>query len=58
MLIVQGSKDVVEFLVVNSTVVDIPGKRDTKKVMKIMIAQNYDVDDDDANNYFNTFIDC
>ena len=33
MLIVQGSKDVVEFLVMNSTVVDVEGKRDTKKVI-------------------------
>ena len=28
----QGSKDVVEFLVMNSTVIDVEGKRDTKKV--------------------------
>ena len=28
----QGSKDVVEFLVMNSTVIDVDGKRDTKKV--------------------------
>ena len=37
MLIVQGSKDVVEFLVMNSTVVDVGGKRDTKKVMMMII---------------------
>ena len=34
---VQGSKDVVEFLVMNWTVVDVPGKRDTKKVKVFMI---------------------
>ena len=34
--LVQGSKDVVEFLVMNSTVVDVGGKRDTKKVIIIM----------------------
>ena len=33
---VQGSKDVVEFLVMNWTVVDVPGKRDTKKVKVFM----------------------
>ena len=35
--LVQGSKDVVEFLVMNSTVVDVGGKRDTKKVMMMII---------------------
>ena len=54
MFIIQGSKDVVEFLVMNWTVVDVPGKRDTKKVKVIMMMimmmiyiTNYNNCDDD-----------
>jgi len=39
-IVYRGSKDVVEFLVMNSTVVDVGGKRDTKKVIVHFVRQS------------------
>jgi len=39
-IVYKGSKDVVEFLVMNSTVIDVDGKRDTKKVIVHFVRQS------------------